>query len=431
MKPLTLFELNSIVRAALQNSLTSPFWLKTEISEVRESYGGHCFVEFIQKDLQNRNLIAKARGTIWNDVYALLKPMFEQETGRPFAAGIKVLVEVSVNFHELHGYSLNVCDIDPSYTLGDMARLRHDIINRLESDGILNDNKSLKFPLLANRVAIISSLTAAGYEDFINQLHGNNYGLSFTAKLFPAIMQGTEVEQSVLLALENIMASVDKWDVVAIIRGGGSVSDLSGFDSYMLAVACAQFPLPIITGIGHERDDTLIDMIAHTRVKTPTAAATFLINHQVETARKLHEIVYRLKETVSEKLNEENRRINSLTAVLSSVFFRWFEQQRNYITQTLLLIHYSAELFIEKKRWNLKQVLIRLSPVSSLRLEQEHSRLKVLVNRVKWFDPLKLLKRGFSLTTCNGCIVRSVTEVRHGDELITRMYDGELHSKVE
>lgn len=268
MEALTLYELNGLVRGTLERTLQAEYWLQAELSEVREAYNGHCYLEFVQKSVNGRDLVAKARGVIWAGMYRLLKPMFERETGRTLSPGLKVLVKVGVTFHELYGYSLTVTDIDPAYTLGDMARLRREILARLEADGILNDNKELSLPLSANRIAVISSATAAGYGDFCNQLLRNDYRLRFTVRLFPAVMQGEHVESSVLAALDAVMARQDDWDAVVIIRGGGATSDLSGFDTYLLAAACAQFPLPVITGIGHERDDTVIDLVAHTRVKT-------------------------------------------------------------------------------------------------------------------------------------------------------------------
>ncbi|MBQ8443183.1 MAG: exodeoxyribonuclease VII large subunit, partial [Bacteroides sp.] len=274
---LSLYELNGLVKRSIRNSMPETYWLQAELSDVRSNYSGHCYLEFIQKDASGNNLIAKARGTIWSNIYKMLKPYFEQETGQAFASGIKVLVRVSVDFHELYGYSLTVLDIDPTYTVGDMERKRREILRQLEEEGVIDLNKELEMPLLPQRVAVISSATAAGYGDFCNQLANNPRGYGFHTQLFPAIMQGDRVEESVIAALNAIYAQLDCWDVVVIIRGGGATSDLSGFDTYELAANCAQFPLPIITGIGHERDDTVIDLVAHTRVKTPTAAAAFLI----------------------------------------------------------------------------------------------------------------------------------------------------------
>ena len=286
-RPLSLYELNTLVRKSIRTCLPDSYWLQAELSEVRTNASGHCYVEFVQKDTKNDALIAKARGVIWSNTFTLLKSYFERETGQSFSSGMKVLVKVNADFHELYGYSLTVTDIDPSFTIGDMVRRRREILQRLEREGVLTLNKELVLSEFAQRIAVISSGTAAGYGDFCSQLLHNPFGFVFYPRLFPAVMQGERVEASVIKALEAIDATRENWDVVVIIRGGGAVSDLAGFDTYNLAEHCAQFPLPVITGIGHERDDTVLDMISYKRVKTPTAAAEFLIGHLRETAERL------------------------------------------------------------------------------------------------------------------------------------------------
>ena len=288
MKPLSLYDLNTLVRRSLEQCLPDEYWVQAELSEVRvHPATGHCYVEFVQKDPRSNNLVAKARGVIWSNVFHLLRPYFEESTGQMFTAGIKVLVQVTVSFHELYGYSLTVQDIDPTYTLGDMARRRREILAQLKADGVLTLNKELPMPVLPQRIAVISSASAAGYGDFCHQLEHNPRGYYFRVELFPSIMQGERTESSLLAALDRINQRLEYFDVVVIIRGGGATSDLSCFDTYLLAAACAQFPLPIITGIGHERDDTVLDTVAHTRVKTPTAAAECLIARMDEAAARL------------------------------------------------------------------------------------------------------------------------------------------------
>ena len=254
--PLTLYSLNSLVREAVSAALPARYWVTGELSEVREAANGHCYIELVQRDEATNELVAKARGTIWSRIYSLLRPYFLEQTGHAFAQGLKVLLQVSVNFHELYGYTLDVCDIEPAYTIGDMARKRQLIIRQLTEEGVIGLNKELCFPLLPQRVAVISSSAAAGYGDFCDQLHNNGYGFVFYTKLFPAPMQGNGVEQGIIDALDCIARDLDFWDVVVIIRGGGATSELSCFDTYELANNCAQFPLPIITGIGHRRDET-------------------------------------------------------------------------------------------------------------------------------------------------------------------------------
>ena len=280
MTPLSLYELNNVVRSTLELTLEDSYWVVAELSEVRVAGNGHCYVEFVQKEEKGGMLLAKARGNIWRNTYNLLAPYFEQETGQRLAVGLTVLVNVSVSFHELYGYSLTVLDIDPTYTLGAVAQRRKEILALLEEDGVLTLNKELTLPRPLLRIAIVSSASAAGYGDFCDQIKQS--GLPFQLQLFPATMQGEGVEASVIAALEMIATEEENWDAVVIIRGGGAVSDLAGFETYLLAAHVAQFPLPVLTGIGHERDDTVVDLVAHTRLKTPTAVAAFLVERQRE-----------------------------------------------------------------------------------------------------------------------------------------------------
>ena len=288
---LSLLELNTRIRGALSRAFPETCWVRAEMSDVRvNTSSGHCYLEFVEKNAQTGQLVAKVRGSIWAKTFRMLKPYFEMETGQMFASGLKVLVKVSVEFHELYGLSLTVLDIDPAYTLGDMVRKRMEIIRQLQEEGVFTLNKELPFPLLPRRIAIITSPTAAGYEDFMNQLTRNKGGYPFYTKLFPALMQGERTEASVIAALDRIYQHQDLFDVVVIIRGGGATSDLNSFDSYLLAANCAQFPLPIITGIGHERDDTVVDLVAHTRMKTPTAVAEFLISRMDSVGEELENL---------------------------------------------------------------------------------------------------------------------------------------------
>lgn len=409
MQPLTLYELNSRVRQALSRALPDDCWVQAELSDVRVNAAGHCYVEFVQKDPRNRSLIAKARGTIWGNVFRLLRPYFERETGQPFSAGIKVLVQVRVEFHELYGYSLTVTDIDPSYTVGDMVRRRREILRQLEEEGVLSLNKELSLAILPQRIAVISSPTAAGYGDFCNQLSSNPYGLQFYPTLFPAIMQGDRVEASVLDALDHIHASLDEWDAVVIIRGGGAVSDLSGFDTYLLAAACAQFPLPVITGIGHERDDTVLDMVAHTRVKTPTAAAEFLISRAHETALRL------------EALAES---VQAWTAGL-------LVKQRRRLADMVLRLPQMATFRIAHERERQTRLWGRLTSVTALMLQAKRHQLQLLAQRTDACDVGRILSKGFSLTTVNGRAVTDASALHEGDVMHTRVAKGTIVSEVK
>ena len=351
---LSLYELNGLVKRSIRSCLTDTYWVQAELSDVRSNYSGHCYLEFIQKDAGGNNLIAKARGTIWSNIYKMLKPYFEQETGQSFTSGIKVLVQVSVEFHELYGYSLTVLDIDPTYTVGDMERKRREILRQLEEEGVIDLNKDLEMPMLPQRVAVISSSTAAGYGDFCNQLANNSRGYGFHVELFPAIMQGERVEESILAALDAIYHRMEEFDVVVIIRGGGATSDLSGFDTYLLAASCAQFPLPIITGIGHERDDTVIDKVAHTRVKTPTAAAEYLISMMDKCADVLDGMSLRLMQGVRNRLLWEHRRIENLKQRIPSVVVKRIADAKYGLLVAQRDLQMSSRQFLFKRKHRLE-----------------------------------------------------------------------------
>lgn len=426
---MSLQELNALVRKSIRLCLPDEYWVQAELSDVKVNCSGHCYLEFIQKDEKSNALIAKARGIIWSNVFHQLRPYFEQETGQAFCSGIKVLVKVTVDFHELYGYSLTVVDIDPTYTLGDMARRRKEILHRLEEEGVLTLNKELPMAELPQRVAVISSATAAGFGDFKNQLLHNPDGFVFYPKLFPAVMQGEQVESSIIAALDRINRHIERWDVVVIIRGGGATSDLSGFDTYDLAANCAQFPLPIITGIGHERDDTIIDMVSHTRVKTPTAAAEYLVSCIREKAECLDELTTALYQDVPALLNREKEKLG-----------QWISRLPAKVEMRLQREHFNQERVAGRiqSAWNTRylteryrlQIEQRLSMALASRVQQEKHRLTLIENQLTLADPSLLMQRGFSVTLKNGKAVKDISTLRPGDELTTRVANGEFKSKV-
>ena len=408
MEALSLYDLNALVRRSLEQCLPDEYWVQAELSDVRTNSTGHCYLEFIQKDPRSNNLIAKARGTIWANVYRLLKPYFEESTGQAFVSGIKVLVQVTVSFHELYGYNLTVQDIDPTYTLGDMARRRREILKQLEEEGVLTLNKELEMPVLPQRIAVVSSPTAAGYGDFCHQLKNNSRGFFFHTELFPALMQGDRVEESVLSALDAILNRQEDFDAVVIIRGGGATSDLSGFDTYLLAAACAQFPLPIITGIGHERDDTVLDSVAHTRVKTPTAAAEYLINCMDLAADELEVLISQLHESVRSRLTEEHRKLISY---------------RNRIPSAVVRRVSDAKLALLTTRKDISLAVQTL-------LSRQRHRLELLQQCLADASPEKMLARGYSITLKDGKVVKNGDVLQLNDEIVTRLYQGEIVSIV-
>ena len=405
---ITLQELNGRVKSTLQFEMPDAYWVQAEISGINPSSQGHCYLELVQKDTTGKTFLAKAKANVWRNTWLKMKPYFEAETGETLKVGMKVLLQVNVTFHEVYGYSLVVQDIDPTYTMGDMARRRKEILDQLAKDGVIGLNRELEIPLLPHRIAVISSATAAGYGDFRNQLAGNAYGFRFYVKLFQAAMQGDDVERSVIAALDAIAARRDMFDLVVIIRGGGAVSELSCFDSYDLAYNIANFPLPVITGIGHERDDTVADVVAHTKVKTPTAAAEFIINRVFDTAQVLETLGRRLGDSVAERMNAEKLRLERIAQKLPSLF-------------AILKVRHEQllENFLNRSVTGVRNILTART-----------HRLEILEKSVAAADPALILKRGFSLTRLNGHVVRSASDLKPGDRLTTVLADGSVESEI-
>ena len=379
-----MFELNRIVRETIECEMPDEYWVEAELSECRESRG-HCYLELIEKDEQTATPIAKASAKCWASKWAIVRPYFERTTGQRLVAGMKVLLKVYPQFHEAFGFSWIVTDIDPTYTLGDMARKRQEIIRQLKEEGVFDLQKELTLPRFCQRIAVISSETAAGYGDFCNQLSNNPYGFQFETHLFPAVMQGEGVERSLIDALGRIYEA--PFDCVAIIRGGGATSDLSGFDTLALAEHVANFPIPIITGIGHDRDECILDMVSHTRVKTPTAAAALLIDH--------------------------------LKGVLETI-----EGAQSMITRLFSVVKTRQEAKIDALQQRIPMLLER-------RLLAENHHLQLLEEKLKALDPQLLLKRGYSITLCKGKTVRDPQSLHAGDEIETRLEKGTIKSIIQ
>jgi exodeoxyribonuclease VII large subunit len=449
---MSLSELNALVRKAISRALPETYWVRAETSDVRvNTASGHCYLEFVDKDERSGQIAAKARGTVWARTFQMLKPYFEQETGQIFKSGLKVLVSVSVEFHGVYGYSLNVYDIDPSYTIGDMARKRKEVILRLQKEGIFGLNKELPFPVLPQRIAVITSPTAAGYEDFADQLARNKDGFPFYIKLFPAVMQGEKTEESIINALDRIFPHADLFDVVVIIRGGGSASELSCFDSYPLAANCAQFPLPVITGIGHERDDTVVDMVAHTRMKTPTAVASFLIECMSREAGQLQALedricagatvrvaqekaalqllVSKFPLTVGSHIEKHRNRLHTMITRLSALP-QWLHHRSENIRELPLRIRRAADAMLSKHATFVGAMPLRLGNAFSTIHAGHRRKLELNEQYVKMASPEYVLKRGYTLTMKEGKIVKYAADLSEGDEITVKFSDGERKGTV-
>ncbi len=450
---ISLYELNVLIKNVLDDALPNRFWIRAETSDVRVNQNGHCYLEFIEKDNRGKNLIAKSRAMIWANTFHLLRAYFENSTKQPFTSGLKVLVQVSVEFHELYGFSLTVHDIDPSYTLGDQALNRAAILKQLEEEGVLYLNKELDLTIPTNRIAIISSPTAAGYEDFLDQLSKNPYGSVFYTKLFPAIMQGDRAEDSIISALEHIYEYAELFDAVVIIRGGGATSDLSCFDSYMLAANCAQFPLPIITGIGHERDETVLDIVAHTRAKTPTAVAEFLIANLSETAYELDSLSQNIVTLVTQRIQEEAIQLDLLETKNSFALKGWYREQeivltsaKNVLTNGMqriirenknrfatfeeVLKKESAQSFRSNKE-HFDQLEINLRKRTEQLLKEEKNKLNITEKHLELMSPNNILRKGYTLTMKNGKFVKLSKDLKAGDSITTLFSDGQIDSIIK
>lgn len=428
-RALSLFELNSLVREAIEEYVTDEYWVEAELASAHES-GGHCYMELIQKEDGSNTPIARASARCWRSTWALLKPHFERETGQTLRGGLKVLLQVYPQFHENFGFSWIVTDIDPTYTLGDMARRRQEIIRRLKEEGVFDLNKELELPLFAQHIAVISSDSAAGYGDFCKQLSENKQGFKFAVELFSAVMQGEQVEQTVIAALNEINERREDFDCVVIIRGGGSTSDLSGFDTLALAENVANFPLPVITGIGHDRDESVLDMVSHTRVKTPTAAAAFLIEHLQDVYSLIVEAEEDVIRCVTDRLQKERLRIDRLIELLPKQLAAFLTAQHARLGRLIELLPRQTAACLTGQRGNLDLLAATMRSVLERRMLRENHRMEMLEHRADAVNPEKLLQRGYSITRSNGRVVRSPEQLKAGDEIETTMEKGTIKSVV-
>ena len=423
----TLLELNLLVREVIECEMPNEYWVEAELSECRESHG-HCFLELIQKDERSATPVAKASARCWASKWMIIRPYFERTTGQQLHAGMKVLLKVKAQFHEAYGFSWMVTDIDPTYTLGDMVRKRQEIISQLKAEGVFDLQKELRLPLFCQHIAVISSETAAGYGDFCNQLADNPYGFQFQTQLFPAIMQGEEVEQSIINALNRIYNC--QFDCVVIIRGGGATSDMSGFDTLSLAENVANFPLPIITGIGHDRDECILDMVSHTRVKTPTAAAAFLVDHLIQVLDAINDAQDRLTHYAQQKISTLNTQLSMIAETLPRIFSTVKTRHEARLDTIATSLANLAQQRILHSQFSILDLEKSLPILLDRRLMAEKHRLQLFEEKARSLDPTLLLKRGYSITLHNGKAVRHVKELQDGDTIETRLANGSVHSVV-
>ncbi len=471
---LTLSELQKQVKVSLEDTFSLPVWVKAEISEMTVNRSGHCYLDLVETEQGSDTVVSRCRATIWSYTFRMLRPYFETTTGQTFTEGLKVLLQAKVEYHEVYGFSLNIRDIDPVYTLGDMARQRREIIRRLQEDGVFEMNKELDLPEVPQRIAIISSPTAAGLQDFLDQLHNNEHQFVFYTKLFPAVMQGNEAPRSIMDALGQIYQYEDLFDAVVIIRGGGAQLDLACFDQYDLASHVAQFPLPVITGIGHDKDDTVVDMVAHTRMKTPTAVAEFLISGALRFSQELKELEKLFTELVTDRLEDNKNRLNDAAEQLNNLVNQLIVSHQNRLNIARIQLANRSAVFLKDQQSELKQLMlgaknktsrfvirqnhlldqsgnklnfifreqvlksknqlnqfqhfVKIRTLESIRAEKKN--LSSIQEKLRLVDPQTIFKRGYSLTMVNGKLAKSVSQIKKGDLIKTRLSDGIIESKV-
>ena len=449
---LSLTELQLIIRDTLYMSLPEMFWVTAEISELKENYAGHCYLELIEKNPDEKNIRARAKAIIWSNRYRFLKSLFENVTGESLREGLKVLVKAKVEYHELYGLSLIISDIDPAFTIGDLAMKRQLVIKKLEQEGVFSMNKDLDFPVLPQRIAIISSKNAAGYSDFINHLTTNSYGYVFYTALIESAMQGEETETGILNALDKIAENINLFDLVVIIRGGGSQTDLSWFDSYNIAYHVTQFPLPVLTGIGHDKDMSVTDMVANMALKTPTAAADYIIdtvagveNHLTQMSTMIRDLSMVIIEKNQTLVESSGTRLVHLTRImiadikdqLSEKKIKIINVGKEYAFKAgLIPANQLTRLISEVKSYaNLRESALarnsRSLKVLTLNLlETKRVRIEVLENSLHIMKPENVLGRGYTITSYNGKIIKNSDELKNDDVIDTLFSKGHVKSRV-
>lgn len=404
---LTLADLQRLVRTTIEGRFTEPLWVSAEISELKVNRSGHCYLNLVEKGSKSGTPEAEARAVIWRSAYQRLATVFEELSGTRLAAGIRVLVRVAVSYHEVYGFMLQIIDIDPAYTLGEVERRRRETIAQLQRDGVWDMNREVAMHRPALRIAIISSATAAGYQDFMREVGRAPYHFRFT--LFESLMQGNSAEQSIISSLVAIAEREEEFDATVIIRGGGSTSDLGIFDSYLVASYVAQFPLPIISGIGHDKDVSVVDMVAHTACKTPTAVATHLVELVDEEIALIDDLASRLRDGVARRIANEKLRLERSSG-----------EMKNLVAVKLTRENMHLDALDEGIVGQARQIIAR-----------EHQRLDAAADTAEARSPQRLLRLGFALLNKAERSLRSVEDIAEGDTITITMADGTATAEIK
>lgn len=427
---LSLYELNSLVASVVSIDLPDDYWVEAELSEVRE-VRGHCYMELVEKDKAGNTPVARASAKCWASRWSVLRPMFERVTGQMVHPGMKVMLRVRAQFHAAYGFSWIVSDINPEFTMGDMMRRRKEIVNQLKAEGVFDLQKELRMSPFAQNIAVVSSGSAAGYGDFCRQLADNVHGYVFGIELFVATMQGEAVEQSVIAALDKIYLRHDDFDCVVIIRGGGATSDLSGFDTLTLAENVANFPLPVITGIGHDRDESVVDMVANTRVKTPTAAAQLLIDNLSQTDARISALSQSIAGVTQQCMQAEHLRLKAVSERIPVLFSLVSMKERSRIERLSSAVAAALQRRLSACRQQLERVEANISGIAPRIVADERHRIEILAHRIEAENPQRLLRRGYSITMYNGQSVRDASTLPDGAVVETRVAKGTFLSVVK
>jgi len=430
MTPLSVVQLTSTIQQVLDKELEPLIWVVGELADFRQAPQGHVYFELVEKE--GNQVQAKIRANIWQFTFRTVAAKFESVTGTTLKSGMKVLAQVSVTYHSVYGLSLNVKDIDPSFSLGERARIRQETINRLTQEGKLRSNAHFQLPIVIQRIAVISSSTAAGYGDFINQIEGNPSGYKIYYRLFPSLMQGNEAVPQLLAAMDHVAKEAAKLqlDALVILRGGGAQLDLDCFDNYALALKIAEFPLPVFTGIGHERDETIADLVAHTRLKTPTAVAEFILSSYREFEDHLGIAAQRLDWITRSKFKEQERSLQSLGFRIQGEAKQLLSRGEDRIRTCSSRIFLAATSRRKQELITLSQKGEQLKKESQRYLKQQKDRVSQLELQSRQLNPASLLEKGYTRTEKEGIPIHK-TLVAPGDHLVTFTPNQRIISTVQ
>ena len=408
---ITLKQLQQQIKSAVEQTLPLPVWVVAEVAELKVNYSGHCYLELVEKSEPKRGgssvPTAQARAVIWRNQWAMIAPYFKSQTGSELEVGMKILAKVLVSYHELYGLSLQISDIDPNYTLGEVERQKQITIAQLQADGVWDMNRELELPYLVQRIAVVSSAAAAGYRDFMNELREGGY--AFRCDLYDAVVQGAAAEESICAALDEVALKQEQYDAVVLIRGGGSASDLSCFNSYRLCSYVAQFPLPVLTGIGHDKDTSVADMVAHTPLKTPTAVAAWLVERMARIEGWLEEMMVQLASLATARTKSEELRLERLMAELKL----------------------QAATYCQRSEAQMKLMLEQLQSLVARRLEKEKNRLEVAQRSVEALSPQRIMQLGFAVVRSGGRLLKSVEDAQVGELIEIELKDGAIKARIE